>query len=101
MAFIDGDDFVNGSVLSYQQARRMKNHWRQADPPDNPSSGMLHSDSDDDKFYHRAAGVWNELLQSGGPSEETAIADATGAGDVVDRLNDVIHTLETLGLLAT
>jgi len=33
MAFIDGDDFVTGSILSFQQANRIKNNFRAATEP--------------------------------------------------------------------
>jgi len=101
MALIDGDDFVDGNKLSFQQKNRMKNNWRDASAPSNPSPGMLFSDSDDDKLYHRGAAAWYEIFQSGGPSAQTAIPDATDAADAILRINDIIHMLEDIGLLET
>ena len=34
-------------------------------------------------------------------AQPAAIADGTGAGDVVDRLNDLLAAMRTLGLIAT
>lgn len=62
MAFIDGDDFVSGSILSFQQANRMKNHFRLATAPGSPVGGLLFSDSDDDKLHHYGS-AWEEVLQ--------------------------------------
>jgi len=63
MAFIDGDDFIDGSILSFQQANRMKNNWRGAAAVANPQPGMLFSDSDDDHLYHFGAAAWNLVYQ--------------------------------------
>jgi hypothetical protein len=52
MALIDGDDFVDGSLLSYQEGNRLKNNWRDSTAPSNPQPGMLFSDEDDDKLWH-------------------------------------------------
>jgi hypothetical protein len=51
MAFIDGDDPINGSLFSFQEWERMKNNWRGAVVPTNAQPGMLFSDSDDDELY--------------------------------------------------
>jgi len=82
MALIDGDDFVSGDPFSFQEANRMKNHWRQSDPKtnvSNPSPGMLESDADDDKLYHvvEASGLngFDEVLQ------KSLSADVTPAFD--------------------
>jgi len=63
MAYSDGDDFISGAILSYQQANRIKNNWRAAAAVSNPSAGMLRSDSDDDYLYHRGAAAWNLVYQ--------------------------------------
>lgn len=62
MAFADGDDFVSGSILSFQQANRIKNHFRLATAPSSPVGGMIRSDSDDDKLHHYGT-AWEEVLQ--------------------------------------
>jgi hypothetical protein len=51
MAYIDGDDFINGAIFSFQEANRMKNNWRGAAAPANIQPGMIFSDSDDDRLY--------------------------------------------------
>ena len=164
MAFADGDPFISGTLLSYQQANRMKDHWCAAAAPTNPQGGMLHSNSADDvlKHYGANAAAWLELLQAGVPlntdftladdiailfggdedecmgymnagdiwhlcdgnvlganirmsingtglsffgvapvAQPAHIVDATGAGDVVTRVNAIILALENLGLLST
>jgi hypothetical protein len=63
MAFIDGDDFVTGSILSFQQANRMKDNFRGASEPSNLQPGMCFSDSDDDTFYHMGASTTEQVLQ--------------------------------------
>jgi hypothetical protein len=63
MAYSDGDDFINGAILSYQQANRLKNHWRGAAVPANIQPGMIFSKSTDDKLYHRGAAAEEEVLQ--------------------------------------
>lgn len=63
MALIDGDDFVNGSILSYQEMNRIKNNWRAAAAPANFQPGMILSDSDDDRLYHRGASALEEIVQ--------------------------------------
>jgi len=63
MAYSDGDDFVTGAILSYQQANRMKNHFAQASEPSNLSPGSLFSDTDTDRLYHMGASATEELLQ--------------------------------------
>lgn len=62
MALIDGDDFVSGDILSYQEGNRLKNHWRGPSAPANIKAGMLFSDSDDNKLYHMG-GAPEEVLQ--------------------------------------
>lgn len=63
MAYSDGDDFISGAILSFQQANRMKNHFAQASEPSNLSAGMLHSDTDDEKLYHMGSAAVEEILQ--------------------------------------
>lgn len=77
MAFEDGDNFVDGSILAYQQANRMKNNFRGAAAPTNPQPGMLFSDSDDDKLYHAIgeSAVWDEVLQATMSHDVTPVFD--------------------------
>lgn len=63
MGYADGDDFVTGAILSYQQANRIKNNFAQASEPSNLSQGMLHSDTDDEKIHHMGASATEEVLQ--------------------------------------
>jgi len=63
MGLGDGDAFVSGSILSFQQANRIVQNWRGATAPSNPQAGSLFSDSDDEKLYHRQASAWKEIVQ--------------------------------------
>jgi len=63
MAYIDGDDFINGAILSYQEGNRIKNNWRGAASPANIQPGMLFSKSPGDKLYHHGAAADEEVLQ--------------------------------------
>lgn len=63
MAYIDGDDFINGAILSYQEGNRIKNNWRGAAVPANFQPGMIYSESTTDKIYHRGAAALEELVQ--------------------------------------
>lgn len=63
MAFIDGDDPINGSLFSFEEWQRMKNNWRGAISPANIQPGMLFSDNTDDRLYHRGAIANRELYQ--------------------------------------
>lgn len=73
MAYSDGDDFIDGAILSFQQANRIKNHFRGAAAPTNAQEGMLFSGSSNDKLWHRIGTSleWDEVLQ------ETMSFDAT------------------------
>lgn len=51
----------------------IKNHWRMANPRDtltDEQSGIIVSDSDDDKLYHYQTAAWFEIIQG-----DTAITD--------------------------
>lgn len=66
MGLIDGDAFVSGDILSFQQAERMRTNWIQSDPQtniSNPQDGMAVVDSDDDKFYLYSGSAYEEILQ--------------------------------------
>ncbi|MCK4759023.1 MAG: hypothetical protein KAT69_03195 [Candidatus Aminicenantes bacterium] len=64
MTIANGDDLVSGNILSFQEANRIKNNWRSATAPSNPQAGMLFSDSDDEKLYHRQASAWMVVMQA-------------------------------------
>lgn len=103
MAFIDGDDFISGSIFSYQQANRMKNHFRLASAPSNPSEGMLWSDSDDDKLKHFGADSlgWDELLQATRSFDTTPIFDNLILDQDEDVLSDPPTDAELDGIFGT
>lgn len=63
MALIDGQDFVSGDILSFQEGNRLKNHFRGSAVPASIQPGMLFSDSDDDRLRHRGAAAVEEVLQ--------------------------------------
>jgi len=60
MAFINGDPFVSGSLLSFQQGNRMLQNFRGATVPLNLQAGALWSGSSDDRLWHQGA---SELLE--------------------------------------
>lgn len=77
MAFINGDPFVSGSLLSFQQALRMMVNFRGATVPSNLQAGALWSDSDDNRLWHQGATLdevftekttltWENLLSNSG-----------------------------------
>jgi hypothetical protein len=70
MALIDGDDAIWGSCYTFEHFNRIKNHWQQAAPQENltnPQPGMIVSDSDDNRLWHKlVAAGFAELLQAGG-----------------------------------
>jgi len=87
-------------ILNYQKENQILDNWRDASAPSNPSPGMLFSDSYDDRAYHHCGNnLWHELLSP--LFQAAAVADATGAGDLVARINDVLARLRTIGLLET
>lgn len=67
MALIDGDDAISGRYYPYQHFNRIKNNWRQAAPKTNvtnPQPGMIESDSDDERVFHKRDTGFGELLQA-------------------------------------
>jgi hypothetical protein len=86
MAFIDGDDLAFGDLLSYQEANRLKNHWRDADPPPNIQPGMLFNDEDDDKLYLAGGG-------SGTPLEE--VLQETRSADKTPQFDNLILDIDS------
>jgi len=55
MTMAQGDDYVIGYVYPFEQANRIKNAFRQADPKTNVSNaqpGMRLSDSNDNRLWH-------------------------------------------------
>jgi hypothetical protein len=77
MALIDGDDFVSGDILSYQEANRLKNNFRGAVAPTGARPGMLFSDESDNKLYHciSESPGFDEVLQASGSYDTTPIFD--------------------------
>lgn len=60
MGLADGDLYVSGSILSFQQMKRVYQNFRAATVPSNLQAGALWSDSDDDRLWHQGA---TELLE--------------------------------------
>lgn len=63
MGLADGDLYVSGSILSYQQMKRIYQNFRAASVPSNLQAGALWSCSADDKLHHRGASAIEEILQ--------------------------------------
>lgn len=67
MALIDGDNAEIGQKYPWQHFNRIKNNWRQAAPKTsvtNPQPGMVESDSDDERVYHKRTAGFGEILQA-------------------------------------
>jgi len=65
MGLENGTDYVDGSIGSFQQQNREKNHWRGSAAPSDIQPGMIFSDSDDDRLYHAGlASALQEILQA-------------------------------------
>ena len=60
MGLADGDLYVSGSILSFQQMKRIYQNFRAATVPSNLQAGALWSGSDDDRLWHQGA---SELLE--------------------------------------
>lgn len=63
----NGSDYIQDFRYGYEDANEDKNHNRMSDPITNlasPQPGMIVSDSDDEKLYHRLAAAWDEILQA-------------------------------------
>jgi hypothetical protein len=63
MAFIDGDDPINGSLFSFQEWERMKNNWRGVAAPANIQPGMPFSSNVADRLYHMGTAALEEVVQ--------------------------------------
>lgn len=78
MALSDGDLYVSGSILSFQQMIRVYTNFRAASVPSALQAGALWSDSTDDRLYHQGASAiievftekttltWENLLSNSG-----------------------------------
>lgn len=86
MSILTGDDLVLGTFVPYQWLNDIKNHWRASAAPADIVPGMLFSDSDDDKLYHRVAG-------SGGDLEE--VLQETKSADKSPLFNGVVLDVKT------
>ncbi len=102
MALINGDDFVSGSVDSFQQNNRMKDHWRLniADLT-NPSEGMIKSIPVTNLLEHCQVDstpgpiVWEEIVQTNTPiSDDKQLIGGTNSDSILipyeETLNDAI-----------
>ena len=58
-----GANFTDGDKLGYQDLNEVKNNYRGATEPASIQPGMLFSDSDDEKLYHRQAAASKRLMQ--------------------------------------
>lgn len=60
MGLADGDLYVSGSILSFQQMKRIYQNFRAATVPSNLQAGALWSKSTDDRLWHQGA---SDLLE--------------------------------------
>jgi len=63
MAKADGDAFVDGDILSYQEMNRILTHFWQAITPSNLQSGSLHAKSTNEKLFMKGISALEEVLQ--------------------------------------
>lgn len=77
MGLADGDLYVSGSILSFQQMKRIYQNFRAATVPSNLQAGALWSRSSDDKLWHQGTTLdevfteqttltWQNLLSNSG-----------------------------------
>lgn len=58
-----GANFADGDKLGYQDLNEVKNNYRGSAEPASIQPGMLFSDSDDEKLYHRQAAASKRVMQ--------------------------------------
>lgn len=63
MAKSDGDPFVDGDILSFQEMNRILTSFWQASAPSNLQSGCLWGESDTEKIHLMGTSVTEEVLQ--------------------------------------
>ena len=63
MAKADGDAFVDGDILSYQEMNRILMNFWQASEPSNLQSGTLYGKSTDEKLFLMGTSSTEEVLQ--------------------------------------
>jgi len=63
MAKLDGDPFVDGDILSYQEMNRILTSFWQASEPANLQSGSLYGKSTAEKLYLMGTSATEEVLQ--------------------------------------
>lgn len=87
MALLDGDEFVSGSIYSFQQANRMKDHWVRSDPTNvanlsAPQPGMIVVDADAPYrvWVRTSAPAWSEIIH-GDPAVGVSFFSAAGAAE--------------------
>ena len=87
MALSDGDEFVSGSIYSFQQANRMKNHWVRSDPTNvanlsAPQPGMIVVDEDAPYrlWVRTSAPAWSEIIH-GDPAVGVSFFSGAGAAE--------------------
>ncbi len=89
-----GEDMEGGEAFCDGLYNNLKNHWRAVAAPGTPSPGMLFSDEDDEKLYHRWAASWGEVVQGNIPlSDELAVivgTDSDGKFYYDEAVNDEV-----------
>lgn len=67
-----GDDAVLDDIFSFAIYNYNKNHWRGAAAPADKQPGMIRSDSDDERLFHRQAAAWKDIFQADTPVDASA-----------------------------
>jgi hypothetical protein len=63
MAKADGDAFVDGDILSFQEMNRILTNFWQAIEPSNLQSGCLYGKSTNEKLFMKGISALEEVLQ--------------------------------------
>lgn len=63
MAKSDGDPFIDGDILSFQEMNRILTGFWQASEPSNLQSGSLYGKSTSEKLFMMGIGASEEVLQ--------------------------------------
>lgn len=94
MGLADGDLYVSGSILSFQQMIRVYTNFRAASVPSALQAGALWSKSTDDRLYHQGASALLEVYtEKSGTLFENLISNSgfgVGSRSVLTDIDDQI-----------
>jgi len=98
MAKSDGDPFIDGDILSFQEMNRILTSFWQASEPSNLQSGSLYGKSTDEKLFLKGVSSSEEVLQQTRSSdlevEFSGLNILTYEGDVLTYEGEVLFYKE-------